>query len=130
MRSHERAEENMSIQHPSTNETVNITAHELFATELPKVLKARKEIAQSIGAVCVFQVDGKQWTIDLKKAKVTSGNYDRPDMRLEMTEADFQGLISGKLDAVEALRTRRLGFYGNPNVLVGFAALIRMSGVN
>lgn len=121
----------MSIQHPSTvSEPVQINPHELFATELPKVLKARKDIAKSIGAVCVFSVDGKQWTVDLKKAKVTSGNYDHPDMRLEMTGSDFQSLISGKLDAVEALRTRRLGFYGNPNILVGFAALIRMPGVN
>lgn len=121
----------MSIQHPSTmNEPTQISAAQLFGTELPKVLKSRKDIAQSIGAVAVFTVDGKYWTVDLKKAKVSTGDYDRPDMRLDLTEADFQALIGGRLNAVEAIRTRRVQFYGNPNVLVGLAALIRMPGVN
>lgn len=121
----------MSIQHPSTvGDPVKLSPSELFATELPKILKARRDIAQSIGAVCVFRVDGDQWTVDLKNAKVSEGDHQWPDMRLEMSVDDFQALIGGQLDAVDAIRSKRLSFYGNPNLLVGFAALIRDPGLN
>ena len=121
----------MSIQHPSTvRDPVKLSPSDLFATELPKILNARRDIAQSIGAVCVFRVDGDQWTVDLKNAKVTAGDHKWPDMRLEMTLDDFQALIGGRLDAVDAIRAKRLSFYGNPNLLVGFAALIRDNSVN
>ncbi len=119
----------MTIQHPTTvSEPVEFTPTQIFEEYLPKILEKQAEIAKHLDAVCVFHVNGDNggiWTVDLPHRTVKNGDFDRPDMRLEITSKDFKSMLAGKLDAVEALRTKRMAFYGRPQLLVGLAALMR-----
>ena len=119
----------MGVKHPSTmKEPAKFTATQIFEEYLPKILKVQKEIAKQLNAICVFQVDGKNgglWTVDLPKQKVTAGDHKAPDMRLQLTAADFDAMLAGKLDAEAAIKAKRLVFQGRPQLLVGMAALLR-----
>jgi len=124
----------MTIQHPSTvGDPVSFSPVQIFEEWLPKILNTQKEIATSIGAICVFKISGENggtWTVDLPNQKVNSGDSEHPDMRLEMSAEDFGSMLAGKLDAEAALRDKRLSLFGRPQLLVSLAALMRPSENN
>lgn len=76
------------------------------------------DLANKIGASFQFNLTGDQggaWLIDLKEsAEVRSGNLDRADCTIAMSDVDFVALATGKLNPMAAFTSGKLKLQGNP----------------
>ncbi|HEX4513851.1 MAG TPA: SCP2 sterol-binding domain-containing protein, partial [Polyangiaceae bacterium] len=54
-----------------------------------------------------------QWTVDLKSAKVTPGEAAKAECTLELSDADFQDMTSGKADPMKLFMDKKLKISGN-----------------
>jgi 3-hydroxyacyl-CoA dehydrogenase/3a,7a,12a-trihydroxy-5b-cholest-24-enoyl-CoA hydratase len=70
---------------------------------------------QKIGVVYLFKLTNpdSQWTVDLKSAKVTPGEAAKAECTLELSDADFQDMTSGKADAMKLFMDKKLKISGN-----------------
>ncbi|MBI3180147.1 MAG: SCP2 sterol-binding domain-containing protein [Deltaproteobacteria bacterium] len=119
----------MAIKHPSTvGEPVKITAATWFNEHLPLIVKAQPDLARRVNASLVFKVSGKnggEWTVDLTKQKVNKGAKYPADLIMEMGSGDFEALLTGKLDAGQAMQNGKIEVKGRIEVLRAFAALLK-----
>ncbi|HVO30052.1 MAG TPA: SDR family NAD(P)-dependent oxidoreductase [bacterium] len=74
-------------------------------------------IVASIGTVYLFKLSSpnSEWTVDLKNGagSVTSGAVGKADCTLELSDADFMGMCTGKLDAQKLYFGGKLKISGN-----------------
>jgi len=70
---------------------------------------------QKIGVVYLFKLTNpeSQWTVDLKNAKVAPGETAKPECTLELSDADFQDMTSGKADPMKLFMDKKLRISGN-----------------
>jgi len=70
---------------------------------------------QKIGVVYLFKLTNpdSQWTVDLKAAKVAPGETTKPECTLELSDADFQDMTSGKADPMKLFMDKKLKISGN-----------------
>ncbi len=70
---------------------------------------------QKIGVVYLFKLTNpdSQWTVDLKAAKVTPGEAAKAECTLELSDADFQDMTSGKADPMKLFMDKKLKISGN-----------------
>ncbi len=75
------------------------------------------ELVGQIGTVFQFKLTGpdSQWSIDLKNGKgsVVKGAGEKPDVTLELSDADFLGMAQGKLNAQKLYFAGKLKISGN-----------------
>jgi 3-hydroxyacyl-CoA dehydrogenase/3a,7a,12a-trihydroxy-5b-cholest-24-enoyl-CoA hydratase len=78
------------------------------------VEKNAAEIAK-IGVVYLFKLKNPDasWTVDLKACKVTAGEATKPECTLELSEADFMDMTSGKVDPMKLFMDKKLRISGN-----------------
>ncbi|HEY1959069.1 MAG TPA: SDR family NAD(P)-dependent oxidoreductase [Polyangiaceae bacterium] len=70
---------------------------------------------QKIGVVYSFKLTNpdSQWTVDLKNAKVAPGETTKPECTLELSDADFMDMTSGKADPMKLFMDKKLRISGN-----------------
>jgi 3-hydroxyacyl-CoA dehydrogenase/3a,7a,12a-trihydroxy-5b-cholest-24-enoyl-CoA hydratase len=70
---------------------------------------------KSIATVFQFKLKNpdSSWVIDLKEGKVGSGTHSKPDCTLELTDADWLDMTSGKADPQKLFSTGKLKISGN-----------------
>ncbi len=68
-----------------------------------------------VGVVYLFKLTSpdSQWTVDLKTAKVAPGETAKPECTLELSEADFLDMSSGKADPMKLFMDKKLRISGN-----------------
>lgn len=83
------------------------------------------ELVKQVGAVVLFEINGKQWTLDLKNGsgKIEQGQTTATDCTITMKEADFLNLLNGKLSPQTAFLLGKLKLKGN------MAAATKLSAV-
>jgi len=70
---------------------------------------------QKIGVVYLFKLTNPEssWTVDLKSAKVAQGETTKPECTLELSDADFMDMTSGKADPMKLFMDKKLRISGN-----------------
>jgi 3-hydroxyacyl-CoA dehydrogenase/3a,7a,12a-trihydroxy-5b-cholest-24-enoyl-CoA hydratase len=78
------------------------------------VEKNRAE-ATKIGVIYLFKLTqpDSQWTVDLKEGKVAPGETVKPQCTLELTDADFVAMTSGKADPMKLFMDKKLRISGD-----------------
>jgi 3-hydroxyacyl-CoA dehydrogenase/3a,7a,12a-trihydroxy-5b-cholest-24-enoyl-CoA hydratase len=75
------------------------------------------DLASKIATTFLFKLTSpnSEWTVDLKNGKgsVAQGAGDKPDCTLELTDADFMAMTSGKADAQKLYFGGKLKIAGN-----------------
>ena len=68
-----------------------------------------------IGVVYLFKLTNPDstWTVDLKAGKVTPGEATKPECTLELADADFIDMTSGKADPMKLFMDKKLRISGN-----------------
>ena len=101
-----------------------ISATALFTDFLPKILTLRAEASRALGGRLGVQLRGAQaFTVDFTAAKVVTGIASEVTALLELTAADCEGLMQGKLD-VSALEPGRITCTGDAKALRTLAVLL------
>jgi (3R)-3-hydroxyacyl-CoA dehydrogenase / 3a,7a,12a-trihydroxy-5b-cholest-24-enoyl-CoA hydratase / enoyl-CoA hydratase 2 len=83
---------------------------------ISKFIEKNGDVARKIAVVYLFKLTGpdSQWTIDLKTgAGVKPGAGDKPDCTLEISDADFMAMCTGKADAQKLYFGGKLKISGN-----------------
>ncbi len=78
-------------------------------------VSAHPELAEKIGQVFQFRLGDPDsvWTLDLKQSAVTEGEAAKADCTLELSDADFMGMCTGKLKAQKLYFSGRLKISGD-----------------
>ena len=80
-------------------------------------IERHPELVAKVGTVFQFKLSSPDsaWTLDLKSCKgaVSQGAGEKPDCTLELTDADFVGMATGKLDAQKLYFGGKLKISGN-----------------
>ena len=102
---------------PTTTATASTSASvsgDVFLAIQDHVEKNAAEM-QKIGVVFLFKLTNpdSQWTVDLKSAKVTPGEAAKAECTLELSDADFQDMTSGKADPMKLFMDKKLRISGN-----------------
>lgn len=100
--------------------TTKITVEKFFDKIAPEKISSMK-VPEDKRHTYVFRLFGEkieEWTIDMKRKKVTKGGLNNPDMYLEMDVADFLNMLIDKLDVEEACLAGRIRIDGNPELLI------------
>eukprot|EP00656_Telonema_subtile_P058127 TRINITY_DN975_c0_g1_i1.p1 TRINITY_DN975_c0_g1~~TRINITY_DN975_c0_g1_i1.p1 ORF type:complete len:122 (-),score=58.46 TRINITY_DN975_c0_g1_i1:268-633(-) len=85
-------------------------------TEILNGLKSQitPEMVKKTKTVFVFEIEGKSWTLDLKKAgTLTEGKPKKADCTLIMSEAVFMELFTGKMNAQTGFMQGKYKIKGN-----------------
>jgi 3-hydroxyacyl-CoA dehydrogenase/3a,7a,12a-trihydroxy-5b-cholest-24-enoyl-CoA hydratase len=87
---------------------------DVFLAIQDHVEKNAAEISK-IGVVYLFKLTNPEstWTVDLKAAKVTPGEAAKAECTLELSDADFIDMTSGKADAMKLFMDKKLKISGN-----------------
>jgi (3R)-3-hydroxyacyl-CoA dehydrogenase / 3a,7a,12a-trihydroxy-5b-cholest-24-enoyl-CoA hydratase / enoyl-CoA hydratase 2 len=89
---------------------------DVFAA-IGRYVEKHPELVAKVGNVYVFKLTGPEsaWTLDLKNGKgsVASGAVGKADCTLELTDADFQAMTSGKADPQKLYFGGKLKVTGN-----------------
>ncbi len=92
------------------------TSADIFAA-IRHHVETHPELASKVGTVFLFRLTDPEsaWTIDLKAPPggVTEGEAASPDCTLEISEADFIDMASGKADAQKLYFSGKLKISGN-----------------
>jgi putative sterol carrier protein len=80
--------------------------------------KVNKDKAAGMNAVYQFNIDGPdggQWAVKIADgdASVTEGASESPNITITMTDENFVGLITGKLNSQTAFLTGKLKIQGD-----------------
>jgi 3-hydroxyacyl-CoA dehydrogenase/3a,7a,12a-trihydroxy-5b-cholest-24-enoyl-CoA hydratase len=71
--------------------------------------------ATKIGVVYLFKLTSpdSSWTVDLKAGKVTAGEVGKAQCTLELSDADFIAMTSGKADSMKLFMDKKLRISGD-----------------
>eukprot|EP00296_Roombia_truncata_P009920 JP448569.1.p1 GENE.JP448569.1~~JP448569.1.p1 ORF type:complete len:121 (+),score=32.57 JP448569.1:28-390(+) len=93
-----------------------LASTEIFKT-LATVVKEKPEISKKINAVYQFNVKGASgsavWTVDLKNQVVKEGASSSAECTIDVSDDDFAGLTSQKLNAQTLFMQGKLKVKGN-----------------
>jgi 3-hydroxyacyl-CoA dehydrogenase/3a,7a,12a-trihydroxy-5b-cholest-24-enoyl-CoA hydratase len=80
-----------------------------------KHLEKSPELVQKVQTVYLFKLSQPEsaWTVDVKAGKVAQGAVGTADCTLELSDADFMGMCTGKLDAQKLYFGGKLKISGN-----------------
>lgn len=88
----------------------------LFATLGTNLKSEGPALVKRIKGLVVFDVDGQQWTLDLREGEgsLTEGApSEKADLTLTMSDANFAQLVMGKLNPQQAFLLRKLKINGS-----------------
>lgn len=105
-----------------------MTPAQFFNDLVPKILEAQKDACAKLGGTYGIQLFGKNggaWTLDYANAKVDAGVGDKVDFYLEMRADDFQKMMKGTLDVIEAAKGGKVRFNGDPALFNNLAAVLQ-----
>ncbi|XP_072398461.1 SCP2 sterol-binding domain-containing protein 1-like isoform X2 [Diabrotica undecimpunctata] len=108
----------------------NLKSDAIFEFIIDQV-KADPSKAKSVGGVFLYNItkDGKQvkqWTMDLKNAKVFEGKPDgKPNTTLTISDDDFMLMAEGKLNPQQAFMKGKLKVTGNIMLAQKLAPLLK-----
>ena len=101
---------------PSADANYEPVSADVF-TAIEDHIARNPELASKIATTFLFKLTSpdSQWTVDLKNGKgsVAEGAGDKPDCTLELTDADFMAMTSGKADAQKLYFGGKLKITGN-----------------
>lgn len=90
------------------------TTKEYFDVKVPELIANNPDKLKSINGVFQFKITGAgEWVVDCKDAKVYEGTTDSADTTLEVTDEDFEAILSKKLNPMMAFSMRKLKVTGN-----------------
>jgi len=71
--------------------------------------------ARSVGATFQFQLSSPSsvWTLDMKKPEVVEGEGAKPDCTLQISDADFMAMSTGKADPMKLFSSGKLKISGD-----------------
>lgn len=119
----------MSIHQLKAQEPIrDMTPAQFFNELVPQILHVQRGACQTLGGTYAIQLFGDQggaWTLDFPNASIESGARDDVDLYVEMSAADFQGLMKGTLDIPAAARAGRVRVEGNPQLFLNLAAILQ-----
>lgn len=100
-----------------------ITAQAVF-DELEKRIAANPSLVSSIGGVYQFNLGNSSWVVDLKNGKgsVSKGS-GKADCTLTLSESDFVGLMTGKLNPQQLFMGGKLKIAGNMGLAMKLSKL-------
>ena len=80
-----------------------------------KYVEKNKADATRVGVVYQFKLSNPEsvWTLDLKGGSVAKGETAKPECTLELSDADFLAMTSGKADAMKLFTSGKLKISGN-----------------
>ena len=92
------------------------TPREFFEKELPNKFDPTK--TEGLDAVIQMSItgpNGGDWTIIVKdkKMEIKVGNHPSPAISVKIADTDFVNLINGKLNAISAFMSGKIGFKGS-----------------
>ncbi|XP_074032527.1 peroxisomal multifunctional enzyme type 2 isoform X2 [Leptinotarsa decemlineata] len=108
----------------------NLTSDAVFEFIIDQV-KADPKRAKSIGGVFLYNItkngkQAKQWTMDLKNAKVYEGKPEgKPNTTLTISDEDFMLMSEGKLNPQTAFMKGKLKITGNIMMAQKLAPLLK-----
>ncbi len=78
-------------------------------------IEKNPDIAAKIGKVYQFKLSAPDsvWTLDLKANKVAAGESAKPECTLELSDADFMAMVSGKANPMKLFSSGRLKISGD-----------------
>jgi len=87
---------------------------DVFVAIADHVEKNKAELAK-IGVVYMFKLNSPDsaWTVDLKAGLVTQGEAAKAECTLELSDADFMDMTSGKADPMKLFMDKKLKISGN-----------------
>jgi 3-hydroxyacyl-CoA dehydrogenase/3a,7a,12a-trihydroxy-5b-cholest-24-enoyl-CoA hydratase len=76
---------------------------------------AHPELIKQVGVVYQFKIKApdSQWVVDLKAGAVKAGLADKAECTLELTDADWLDMVSGKADPMKLFQGGKLKISGN-----------------
>jgi len=93
---------------------------EALLEELGKTLgkddEQREKLIKKITGIVVFNIDGDNWTLDLREGKGTLNKgapSDKEDIKLTINDDNFVKLVMGKLNPQQAFIMRKLKIAGS-----------------
>ena len=105
-----------------------------FDQKVPAVLATSPEKAKDVAAIYLFKIsgpDGGTWTVDLLSATptCTPGASGTPQCTIEASDADFQSMVDGGMQAAMSLFfSGKLKVTGDPNLATKLSKLLQMAG--
>ncbi len=114
-----------------TGEPETVAPATFFNDMCPKILAAQKDICGKLGGtygIQLFGDKGGSWTLNFAKASIDKGVAEKVDFYLEMTAADFEKLMMGKLDVLGAAKDGLIRFEGNPSMFNNLAMVLKPAG--
>lgn len=105
------------------------TIADIFTNKIAKKLQDNPDLASSINASYVFNLEGDgggQWTMDLTSSpgEVKEGAIDEPNLKVTMAASDFKELIDGSLNAQMAFMTGKLKIEGDMPLALKLQAIL------
>lgn len=93
---------------------------EALLEELRKTLEKddaqREKLIKKIKGIVIFNIDGDNWTLDLREGKgtLTKGTpSEKEDIKLTINDDNFVKLVMGKLNPQQAFIMRKLKIAGS-----------------
>ena len=76
---------------------------------------AHPELTKQVGVVYQFKIKSpdSQWVVDLKAGAVKAGLADKAECTLELTDADWLDMVTGKADPMKLFQGGKLKITGN-----------------
>jgi putative sterol carrier protein len=103
-----------------------VSVEQFFDKIVPQHLKTLKVPAkkQHTYVFRLFGANAAVWTLDTKRKKVSKGGLEKPDLYLEMDEADFSNMLGETLNVEEAVLNGRIRFQGDIKLLADLGSLL------
>jgi SCP-2 sterol transfer family len=101
----------------------SVSPAEFFEQELPEILRAHAE-SDAEGRLTFDIIGVGAWTVDLGARTVIPGAQPGVGFAIHLREGDFFALLSGELDANEALKNGRMQARGNVALLAALGVLL------
>ncbi|WP_434417737.1 SDR family NAD(P)-dependent oxidoreductase [Nannocystis pusilla] len=98
----------------SASAEVTPTSADVF-TAIDQFLGKNPDLAKKAGVVFQFKLKDPEsvWTLDLKNGKLAAGEAATPECTLELTDADFMDMCSGKADPQKLYMGGKMKIGGN-----------------
>lgn len=104
----------------------------LVFDELKKRISSSPDVIKSIGGIYHFVLNkngqSKTWTVDLKNApgSISEGASSKPDCTLTLSDDDFVGMMTGKLNSQQLFMQGKLKIGGNMSYAMKLGTLTKL----